>query len=106
MHTTSNCEFAKQQKNLFHKITLSPPPNKTTLSTKHLYYKRRDPYLCSAKAPVLEGSGSRRMYPLKGMSVDRVYVVFGARVDLGLLTIRQKRIRGGVRSLFKVTAPR
>ena len=35
MHTTSNCEFAKQQKNLFHKITLSPPPNKTPLSTKH-----------------------------------------------------------------------
>ena len=45
------------------------------------------------------------MYPLKGTSVDRVYVVFGARVDLGFFTIRQKRIRGGVRSL-KVTAPR
>ena len=61
----------------------------------YLYYKRRDPYLCSAKAPVLEGTGSRRMYPLKGMSVDRVYVVFGARIDLGFFTIRQKRIRGG-----------
>ena len=35
------------------------------------------------------------MYPLKGTSVDRVYVVFGARVDLGFFTIRQKRIRGG-----------
>ena len=43
------------------------------------------------------------MYPLKGTSVDRVYVVFGARVYLGFFTIRQKRIRGGVRSL-KVTA--
>ena len=35
------------------------------------------------------------MYPLKGTSVDRVYVVFGARVDLGFFTIRQKRIHGG-----------
>ena len=35
------------------------------------------------------------MYPLKGTSVDRVYVVFGARVDLGFFTIRQKRIRSG-----------
>ena len=26
----------------------------------HLYYKRRSLYLCSAKAPVLDGSGSRR----------------------------------------------
>ena len=25
-----------------------------------LYYKRGEPYLCSAKAPVLDGSGSRR----------------------------------------------
>ena len=35
------------------------------------------------------------MYPLKGTSVDRVYLVFGARVDLGFFNIRQKRIRGG-----------
>ena len=55
---------------------------------EHLYYQRGDLYLCSAKAPVLEGSG-------KGTSVDRVYVVFCARVDLGFFTIRQKRIRGG-----------
>ena len=48
-----------------------------------VYYKRGDAYICSAKAPVLEGSGSRRLYPLKGTSVGRVYVVFGARVDLG-----------------------
>ena len=40
----------------------------------NLYYKRGYPYLCSAKAPVLEGSGSRRVYPLKGTRVDRVYV--------------------------------
>ena len=26
----------------------------------HLYYKRRRLYFCSAKAPVLDGSGSRR----------------------------------------------
>ena len=26
----------------------------------NLYYKRGEPYLCSAKAPVLDGSGSRR----------------------------------------------
>ena len=37
-----------------------------------IYFKRVDPYLCSAKAPVLEGSGSRRLYPRKGTSVDRV----------------------------------
>ena len=43
------------------------------------------------------------MYPLKGTTVDRVCVVFGARVDLGFFTIRQKRIRGEARSL-KVTA--
>ena len=48
-----------------------------------------------AKAPVLEGSGSRRLYRRKGTSVNRVYVVFGARVYLGFFTIRQKRIRGG-----------
>ena len=35
------------------------------------------------------------MYPLKGTSVDRVYVVFGSRVDLGFFTIRKKRIRSG-----------
>ena len=38
---------------------------------------------------------NRRLYPLKGTSFDRVYVVFGARVDLGFFAIRQKRIRGG-----------
>ena len=48
-----------------------------------------------------KGSRSRRhwespnVYPLEGTSVDRVYVVFGARIDLGFFTIRQKRIRGG-----------
>ena len=38
------------------------------------YYKRRSLYLCSAKAPLLDGSGNRRVYPLKGTSLDRVYV--------------------------------
>ena len=61
----------------------------------NLYYKREYAYLCSAKAPVQEGSGSRRMYPLKGTSVECVYVVFGGRLDLGFFTIRQKGIRGG-----------
>ena len=36
--------------------------------------KRRDLYLCSAKAPLLPGSGSRRVYRRKGTSLDRVYV--------------------------------
>ena len=68
-------------------------------------YKRVDPYLCSELAPVLEVSGSRRPYPRKGTNVDRVSVVFVARVDRRIFfTIRQKRIREG-RSL-KVTAPR
>ena len=40
----------------------------------NLYYKWGDLYLCSAKDPLLEGSGNRRMYPLKGTSFDRVYV--------------------------------
>ena len=46
-----------------------------------LYYKRVDPYLCSELVPVLEGSGSHGRYPQKGTSVDRVSVVFVARVD-------------------------
>ena len=62
-------------------------------------YKRGDPYLCSAKAPVLEGSGSRRLYPLKCRRVDRVYVVFDARVDLGffLLFVKNGFVVGCVR---------
>ena len=64
----------------------------------YLYYKRVDPYLCSELAPVLEGSGSRRRYPRKGTNVDRVSVVFVARVDRRIFfTIRQKQIRGGIR---------
>ena len=51
-------------------------------------------YLCSAKAPVLEGSGSRRLYPLKGTRVDRV-MSFSVHVSISdFSTIRQKRIRG------------
>ena len=38
-------------------------------------------------APVLEGSGSRRRYPLKGRSVERVSVVFVARVDRRILLL-------------------
>ena len=41
---------------------------------EYQYYKREDPYLCSAKAPVLEGSGTCRLYHRKGTSVDRVCV--------------------------------
>ena len=40
----------------------------------NLYYKWGDLYLCSAKAPLLQGSGSRRVYRRKGTSLDRVYV--------------------------------
>ena len=60
------------------------------LKLTNLYYKRGDPYICSAKAPVLEGSGSRCLYRRKGPSVDRVYVVFGARVDLGFFYYSSK----------------
>ena len=62
---------------------------------KYLYYKRGDPYLCSAKAPVLDGSGNRRLYPLKGTSVDRVFVCLLPVSIVGFFTIRQKRILGG-----------
>ena len=55
-----------------------------------LHYKRRDPYIFSAKAPVLEGSGSRRLYRRKGTSVDHVYVVFGACVYLGFFYYSSK----------------
>ena len=53
---------------------------------------------------MLEGSVSRRLYPLKGTSVERVCVVFGACIDLGffLLFIKNGFVVG-VRSL-KVTA--
>ena len=57
---------------------------------------RVDPYLCSELAPVLEGSGSHGRYPQKGTSVDRVSVVFVARVDRRIfLLFAKKRIRGG-----------
>ena len=49
-----------------------------------------------ALAPVVEGFGSRRLYPRKDTTVDHVSLVFVARVDRGIFfTIRQKRIRGG-----------
>ena len=70
-----------------------------------LYYKTREPYLCSAKAPVLEGSGSRRLYRRKVTSVDRVYVVFGARVYLRfLLFVKNGFVWEYVRSMCIVTA--
>ena len=69
-----------------------------------LYYKRVDPYLCSELAPVLEGSGSRGRYPQKGTSVDRVSVVFVARVDHRIfLLFAKNEFVVEVRSL-KVTA--
>ena len=64
---------------------------------KKNYYKREDPYLCSVKAPVLEGSGSCRLHPRKSTSVDRVYVCLLHVSIVGFFTIREKRIRGGVR---------
>ena len=46
------------------------------------YYKRVDPYIWTELAPVLDGSGSRHWHTRKDMSVDRVRVVFVARVAL------------------------
>ena len=60
----------------------------------NLYYKRSDPYICSAKAPVLEGSGSRRLYRRKGTSVDRVYVVFGVNLGFFLLFVKNGFVVG------------
>ena len=57
---------------------------------RSLIFKRVDPYLSSALAPVLECSGSRRLYPRKGTSVDRVSVVFVARVDRRILYYSSK----------------
>ena len=50
------------------------PEKGTGQCTVSVYYKRRRLYLCSAKDPVLHGSGSRRVYRRKGTSFDRVYV--------------------------------
>ena len=40
--------------------------HRSTTQPHLLYYKREDPYLCSAMAPVLEGAGSRHLYRRKG----------------------------------------
>ena len=45
-------------------------------------------------APVQEGSGSRRRHPRKGKSVDRVCVVFFARVECRIFLLFVN-IRGG-----------
>ena len=58
-----------------------------------------------------EGAASRRLcespsvivYPLKGTSLDRVYVVFGARVDLGFLLFVKNGFVVGV-CMLNVTA--
>ena len=57
-----------------------------------LYYKRVDPYVCSELAHVLEGSGSRRRYPRKVTSVDRVSVVFVAHVDRRIFLLFVKNV--------------
>ena len=41
-------------------INLSTLKDRRDSFVRNLYYKRGEPYLCSAKAPVLDGSGSRR----------------------------------------------
>ena len=51
-----------------------PIINLCIINKVHLYYKRRRLYLCSAKDPVLHGSGSR-MYRRKGTSFNRVWCV-------------------------------
>ena len=61
-HSRSTSHKIKNKRNQFRSVPI------------YLYYKWGDLYLCSAKAPVLQGSGSRRVYRRKGTSVDRVYV--------------------------------
>ena len=42
-------------------ILIARPSTIAVISSgRSLYYKRGEPYLCSAKAPVLDGSGSHR----------------------------------------------
>ena len=53
---------------------LSVEENINDIIINMIYYKRRSLYLCSAKAPLLPGSVSRRVYRRKGTSLDRVYV--------------------------------
>ena len=62
---------------------------------RYLYYKRRSLYLCSAKAPLLPGYVSRRVYRRKGTSLDRVYVCLWHVSTVGFFTIRKERFRGG-----------
>ena len=65
-------------------------------SRPYLYYKKVDPYLCSELAPVLEGSGSRHLYPRKCTSVDRVSVMFVARVDRRIFFTKERWRVGGM----------
>ena len=66
--------------------------------------RRVDPYLWTDLAPVLECSVSRRRHPRKGMSIDRVCVVFVARVDRRIFLLFAKNgLLVGARSL-NVTA--
>ena len=52
--------------------------------------KRRSLYLCSAKAPLLPGSVSRRVYRRRGTSLDRVYECLYHVSTVGFFTIRKK----------------
>ena len=62
----------------------------------YIFYIIREetPIFAPQKAPVLEGSGSRRLYPMKGTSVDRVYVCSLHVSIFNFFTIRHKWIRG------------
>ena len=95
-NTWTMCEFHNSNSNGLGDIWLTD---------KCSYFSSiEDPYLFSAKAPVLEGSGSRRLYRRKGTSVDHVYVVFGARVYIGFFLLFVKNgFVVGVRTL-NVTA--
>ena len=57
---------------------------------------RVDPYIWTELAPVLEGSGSRRRHPRKGILPSTLFVSYSLHVlIIRFFTLRQKRIRGG-----------
>ena len=64
-------------------------------SSSILYYKRRSLYLCSAKAPLLPGSVSRRVYRRKGTSLDLCLCVFVACFDRRIFLLFVKNGFGG-----------
>ena len=73
-------------------IDITVPSNRQR-SRSIIYIKRVDPYLCSELAPVLEGSGSRRRYPRKGIRASIVFLSYSLRVSI----VGQRRAEEGWR---------